>query len=120
MILVDTSVWIDHWRDANPLLADLLLDGQILCHSLVIGELACGRFRHCAEILSLMNNLPHAPSVTHDEALAFIDAHALMGSGLGWIDVHLLASASLAGERLWTRDSTLGGAARRLGVGFTR
>ena len=119
MILVDTSIWIDHWRAANLRLTELLLEEQILSHPFVVGELACGHFKHRAEILSLMKNLGQAPVVAHDDVLAFVEAHALMGNGLGWIDVHLLASASFAGERLWTRDKRLVRAARRLGVSFS-
>ena len=118
MILVDTSVWADHWRAANTRLSDLLIDGQILTHPFVIGELACGQFRQRAEVLTLMNNLGQTPPVTHDEALAFIDSHRLMGTGLGWIDVHLLASAALTRTQLWTRDNRLLRAARRLGIGY--
>ena len=118
MILVDTSVWIDHWRAGNQVLADLLLEEQIVCHPFVIGEVACGRSRRRAQILSLMKNLGQTPAVTHDEALAFIDAQGLVGSGLGWIDIHLLASAAVAGEQLWTRDTRLGRAAGRLGIDF--
>ncbi len=119
MILVDTSVWIDHWRAADHRLSDLLFEEQVLSHHFVVGELACGKFTHRSEILTLMKNLVHAPVVAHNDVLTFVEAHALMGSGLGWIDVHLLASASRVGERLWTRDNRLARAARRLGVSFT-
>jgi len=118
VILVDTSVWIDHWRAPDRRLSDLLVEEQVLSHPFVVGELACGHFKHRSEILSLMKNLGQAPVVTHADVLAFVEAHALMGSGLGWIDVHLLASASRVGESLWTRDARLIRAARRLGVSF--
>ena len=116
MTLVDTSVWIDHLRVAEPHLIDLLLEEQVLCHPFVVGELACGALKHRTEILALLRNLPHSPEVDHEEVLAFTDTHALMGIGLGWVDVHLLASASLGGKRLWKRDRQLARAARRLGV----
>ena len=116
MILVDTSVWVDHLRVADRQLAGLLLDEAVLCHPFVAGELACGVLGRRVEILGLLRNLPQAPVVEHDEVLTFVGAHALMQSGLGWIDVHLLASATLAGERFWTRDRRLAQAARRLGV----
>jgi predicted nucleic acid-binding protein len=116
VILVDTSVWIDHLRVADPHLAELLVEEQVLCHPFVIGELACGALKRRGDFLSLLRNLPPAAAVEHAEALAFIDTHTLMGIGLGWVDVHLLASAYLAGARLWTRDRRLGHAARRLGV----
>ena len=116
MILVETSVWIDHLRVADRQLAGLLLDEQVLCHPFVVGEIACGAMKRRAEILGLLQSLPPAPVVDFEEVLAFVEAHALMGSGLGWIDVHLLASARVAGERLWSRDQRLARAARRLGV----
>ena len=116
MILVDTSIWVDHFRVADRQLAGLLLEEGVLCHPFVVGELACGALRRRREILGLLHDLPQAPVVDQQEVLAFVDAHALMGSGLGWVDVHLLASAALAGQRLWTRDRRLAQAARRLGV----
>ena len=98
MILVDTSVWLDHLRVADRQLVGLLLDEAVLCHPFVVGELACGALNRRGEILGLFRNLPQAPVVEHDEVLAFVEAHALMGSGLGWVDVHLLASA-ISGRR---------------------
>ena len=85
-------------------------------HAFVIGELACGNLNRREEILSLLAALPEAPAADQDEALAFVETHRLMGLGLGWIDVHLLASASLARLRLWTLDGRLGSAAARLGL----
>jgi len=116
VILVDTSIWIDHLRVADRQLAGLLLEEQVLSHPLVVGELACGSLRRRAEILGLLRSLPRAPVVDDEEVLLFIEAHGLMGSGLGWVDAHLLASVRLAGERLWTRDRRLTQVARRLGV----
>ena len=116
MILVDTSVWVAHLRVADRQLSALLLEEAVLCHPFVVGELACGTLNRRSEILGLLRQLPQAPVVEQDEVLAFVDAHTLMGSGLGWVDVHLLASATLAGERVWTRDRRLAQAARRLGV----
>ena len=116
MILVDTSVWIDHLRAADPELTGLLLEEQVLCHPFVVGELACGALKRRSEILALLRSLPHAPVVDQEEVLMFIEAHALMGSGLGWIDAHLLSSVYLGGDRLRTKDQRLAGAARRLGV----
>ena len=116
MILVDTSVWVDHLRVADRQLAEWLLDEAVLCHPLVSGELACGRLKRRSEILELLRNLPQAPVVEHEEVLAFVEAHALMGTGLGWVDVTLLASATMAGEHFWTRDRRLAQAARRVGV----
>lgn len=116
MILVDTSVWVDHLRVADRQLAGMLLEGSVLCHPFVVGELACGALNRRDEILGLLRDLPQAPIVEHDEVLAFVEAHTLMGSGLGWVDVHLLASATLAREPFLTRDRRLAQAARRLGV----
>lgn len=116
MILVDTSVWVDHLRVTDRQLAGLLLEAAVLCHPFVVGELACGVLGRRREILGLLHDLPQAPIVDQEEVLAFVEAHALMGSGLGWVDVHLLASTALAGQRLWTRDRRLAEAARRIGV----
>ena len=116
MILVDTSIWVDHLRVADRQLAGLLLKDAVVCHPFVVGELACGALGRRREILGLLQDLPQAPVVDQEEGLAFVDVHALMGSGLGWVDVQLLASAALAGRRLWTRDRRLAHAARRLGV----
>ncbi|HKI98262.1 MAG TPA: type II toxin-antitoxin system VapC family toxin, partial [bacterium] len=96
MILVDTSVWIDHLRKGTPALAALLEEGQVLMHWFVLGELACGNLRNREEVLRLLGELAMAPSVTDAEARAFIERHALMGKGIGYIDVHLLASTALA------------------------
>jgi predicted nucleic acid-binding protein len=116
VILVDTSVWVDHFRSADAQLAELLLDGRVLCHSFVVGELACGNLRRRAEILSLLGNLPRLPALPSKDVLNFIDVHRLMGRGLGWVDVHLLASAFLSRERLWTKDRRLAEAAHHLNV----
>ena len=116
MILVDTSVWIDHLRSANRVLAAHLIEGRVLCHPFVIGELAVGSMRHREDILGLLGALPAAPVVSHEEMLTFVEVHSLIGLGLGWIDVHLLASARLAGQRLWTKDRRLARAVGRLGV----
>ena len=116
MILADTSVWIDHLRVGNKRLQSLLETGEIVCHPFVAGELACGNLRNRSEILTLLGVLPGAVVADHHEALAFIERRALHGSGLGWIDVHLLASASLTKCSLWTLDKTLGRAARRLHI----
>ncbi len=116
MTLVDTSVWVDHLRRGNAGLSQLLLHEQVLCHNFVIGELACGQLRRRTEVLSLLRALPRARTVDDDSALAFIEAHRLMGSGLGWIDVHLLASTFLSDVPLWTLDRRLLQAAVRLGV----
>lgn len=115
-ILVDTSVWIDHLRRANGRLADLLDQGAVVGHPFVVGELACGNLRNRPEILGLLQALPRAPLAEHAEALDFVDRWRLAGCGLGWIDVHLLASARLADLKIWSLDKALMSAAGRLGV----
>jgi predicted nucleic acid-binding protein len=116
MILADTSVWVDHLQRRNAELAALLVDEHVLCHPFVVGELACGRLRNRREILALLHALPQAHTVEHDEALEFIEIHQLMGTGLGWVDVHLLAAAALVRAKLWTFDRRLMNAAKRLGT----
>ena len=108
MILVDTSVWADHLRKGVPALASALEQGNVLMHPFVRGELACGNLKNRGEVLRLLEELPGAPIATDVETLNFIERRALMGRGLGYIDVHLLASVALAGTaRLWTRDKRL-------------
>ena len=118
MVLVDTSVWVDHLRRGTPALAVLLADGEVACHPFVIGELACGNLRNRSEILALLPSLPSIPEVAHEELLRFIEGHRLMGRGLGLIDVHLLASAQLAAIPLWTLDRRLREAAIGLHAAF--
>ena len=117
-MLADTSVWIDHLRRGNAHLASLLESGEIESHPFVIGELACGNLRRREEILSLIGSLPKAVEAEHDEVLALIESRGLVGSGLGWIDMHLLASALLGRRALWTLDKRLAENARRLKVLF--
>ncbi len=117
-MLVDTSVWIDHLRRGNPDLAARLEADLVWCHPFVIGELACGRLTDRMQILSLLKALPLPPVAEHDEVLEFVDRNELAGSGIGWIDVHLLASARLGGICIWTLDQTLDRIARRLGIRF--
>ena len=108
MILVDTSVWIDHLRKSDKELARLLLDTQVLIHPFVVGELACGNLENREEVLGLLSDLPVAIVASHTEILYFIDQRQLMGRGIGYVDAHLLASASLnPPARLWTRDKRL-------------
>ncbi len=108
MILVDTSVWIDHLRSGAPALVTALEKGRVLMHPFVLGELACGNLKNRREVLQLLGELPSTPISTDPEALAFIEGRALMGRGIGYIDVHLLASVALAGiAQLWTRDQRL-------------
>jgi len=117
LILVDTSVWIDHFRRGNTTLAARLEEDVVWCHPFVIGELACGGLSDRAQILSLLAALPQPPLPEHREVLEFVDRNALAGSGLGWIDVHLLASARLGGIAIWTLDRTLERVATGIGLG---
>ncbi|MBI2901254.1 MAG: type II toxin-antitoxin system VapC family toxin [Planctomycetes bacterium] len=116
MVLVDTSVWVDHLRRGDAVLASLLHAGEVLRHPFVVGELACGGIRNRSRILRLLQALPAVPKAQDDEVLLFIDRHRLAGAGLGLIDMHLLASCLLAGAALWTRDARLAGAAAKLGL----
>ena len=119
MILVDTSVWIEHLRRGSPDLVAALDRGEVATHPFVIGELACGNLRKRAEILSLLRALPRAPVATFDEVLQFIDRRRLMARGLGYVDAHLLASATLDSEiTLWTRDKRLYRVAEELEIVF--
>ena len=117
MFLVDTSVWVDHFRRGNPALETALGETEVWCHPFVQGELACGNLRNREEILSLLGALPQPPALSHQEALILVERWDLAGSGLGWIDIHLLGSALLAGLRLWTLDQSLAKAAGRMGIG---
>ena len=117
MILGDTSVWVDHLRRGTPRLAALLTGGLVLVHPYVVGELALGRLKRRTEVLGLLEELPRAEAASHDEALEFVERHDLVGSGVGWVDVHLLVSAALTGASLWTLDRRLAAAAGRLALG---
>lgn len=116
MILVDTSVWIDHLRISSTALVRLLGEGRVLAHPFVVGELALGNLRHRAAVLEALRQMPRAISATDDEVFSFIETHRLHGLGIGYIDVHLLASARLTGSRFWTRDQRLAAVAERLNL----
>lgn len=108
MILVDTSVWISHLRSEDRKLTTLLNRDQVLIHPMVVGELACGNLRNRKEMLSLLGGLPRILVADDDEVLFFIERHALMGSGIGYVDAHLLAATALTqSARLWTHDLRL-------------
>ena len=115
MILVDTSVWVNHLRAGAERLSDLLNSSQVLAHPFVIGELACGNLHKRTDVLRLLNDLPQAPVASQEEALHFIECNKLMGQGIGFIDAHLLASTALADTALlWTGDKRLQKIATRL------
>ena len=117
-MLVDTSVWVELFRRGHDGLEERLEAGAVVSHPFVIGELACGHLRDRTTVLELLNALPASPVADHDEVLLMVGAHRLMASGLGWVDMHLLAAALLSGERLWTLDRALALAAKRLRVEY--
>jgi predicted nucleic acid-binding protein len=106
-MLIDTSVWVDHLRRRNATLVALLEQTRVWTHAFVIGELACGNLAQRDKVLSALTALPYAPVAGHDEVLTFLESQRLMGRGLGWVDVHLLASARLAKLPFWTLDKRL-------------
>ncbi len=116
MILADTSVWADHLRGSEPGLVALLNEGAILIHPFVIEELACGNLPRRKDTLDLLHALSSAPMADHAEVLDFIVSQRLHGTGLGPVDVHLLASARLAGARVWSKDKALCREAKRLNL----
>ncbi len=116
MTLVDTSVWVDHLRHGNGRLVRLLEEQLVLVHPFVAGELALGRIRRRSEILSLLADLPHVGVATHGEAMEFVERHRLEGTGIGWVDLHLLVSAALGRVGVWTLDRRLSVAAQRLSL----
>lgn len=117
MILVDTSIWIDHLRAGNPELSELLQEGRVLAHPWVTGELALGHLSHRNEILGLLHNLPQATVATDTEVLTLIESRHLAGLGIGYVDAHLLAATLLTPQaRLWTRDKRLAATAVRHGL----
>ncbi|MEQ8484662.1 MAG: type II toxin-antitoxin system VapC family toxin [Pseudomonadales bacterium] len=117
MILVDTSIWVDHLRRSDARLVRALNNAQVLTHPFVIGELACGNLKQRATVLALLRDLPRSSHASEDEVLFFIDQHELMGRGIGYVDAHLLAATTLSGPAgLWTRDRRLGAIAEQLGL----
>ena len=115
-MLVDTSIWVEHLRQRQPGLVSLLHRGAVECHPFVIGELACGSIARRSEILQLLHRLPSVEAVENEEAMTFVERHRLMRRGVGWVDVHLLASAALEHLQLWTADRRLAAMARSLGL----
>ena len=117
MILVDTSVWIDHLRYGDVELTRLLNAGQVLTHRFVIGELALGNLQNRNIVLNSLQNLPQVTSASDEEALHFIENNGLFGKGVGYIDAHLLAAVRLSPDALlWTRDKRLLAESIRLGL----
>ena len=118
MILIDTSVWIDHLRQRDDHLVITLLAGHVLIHPWVIGEIACGSLKDREQILDLLRSLPLCSVALEDEVLLFIEQNKLMARGIGYVDVHLLASTKLSGATLWTRDKRLLIIAKEMNIAY--
>jgi predicted nucleic acid-binding protein len=118
VILVDTSVWVDHLRVGVPALAEQLEARQVAVHAWIVGELACGNLRNRHEVLALLQNLPTAIMAADQEVLLTIERHSLMGRGIGYVDAALISSCLLSGLQLWTRDRRLDSVAQTCGVGY--
>jgi predicted nucleic acid-binding protein len=120
VILVDSSVWVGHFRSSDPHLVALLNENLVLTHPMVIGELACGTLPRRREVLGLLAELPSAVAASDREALELIEQRRLMGRGIGYVDAHLLAAAVLTADaRLWTFDALLAAAASSLAVAYS-
>ena len=119
MVLVDTSIWIDHLRYRVDSLAALLNDNQVSKHPMVIGELACGQFKNRQTVLKQWGQLPEVKLANHKEVMFLIEHHDFMGKGIGYVDAHLLAACKLDGNiQLWTRDKRLAQLAELLNIAF--
>jgi len=118
MILVDTSVWIDHFHHSEEDLKELLLSNQVCIHPFILGELSCGNFSNRKEVLSLLRTLRSIDQVLDEEAFILIEDRKLFGKGLGFIDIYLLASAMIHHVPIWTRDKSLKRVAGELGIGY--
>ncbi len=118
MVLVDTSVWVSHLHKGDVGLEKLLNNGEVVCHPFIIGELACGNLKNRREILIHLQSLPKTISAEDDEVIEFIENHQLMGKGLGYIDIHLIAAAVLTGVPLWTFDKTLDKISKKIGINY--
>ena len=119
MILIDTSVWVDHLRASEPELKNLLNANDVLMHPMVIGELACGYIRNRKQALENWRKLPKIKEASHGRVISAIEAHKLMGLGLGLVDIHLFCSVlDHQGSQIWTRDKKLNGIANKFNIGF--
>ncbi len=119
LILVDTSVWIRHFREGDKDLSLLLENGLVACHPFIIGELACGGMKNRREILTLLKALPSAYLLEHEEIMEFIEDRKIMKHGIGYVDVHILGSAIITGTPLWTLDKYLRIIANKLSIGYS-
>ena len=116
MTLVDTSVWINHFRRADAALSQLLSDGAVRVHAFSIGELACGNFKDRKGTLTDLRDLPAAPIADEAEVSYLLDHYQLWGTGLGWVDLHIITVAALTGWSLFTADAAMQRAARKIGI----
>ncbi|NWG04373.1 MAG: PIN domain-containing protein [Syntrophaceae bacterium] len=118
MVLVDTSVWVSHLREGSEGLKKLLNDGEVVCHPFIVGELACGNLKNRREILAYLQSLPMTILAEDEEVLKFIENNQLIGKGLGYIDIHLIASAILTDVPVWTFDKTLNKITKKIGINY--
>jgi predicted nucleic acid-binding protein len=118
MILADTTIWVDHFRAADPHLADLLNQDEILVHPWTIGEIACGSFANRVRAIEFLQNQPQASPASHEEVLLFLNAHSAFGRGIGYVDAHLLTAALAIRCKLWTRDKRMGEIAQQLNLSY--
>ncbi len=118
MILPDTNIWIDHIRKSDPLLVAGIESRNVLVHPYVIGEVGLGSFQNREEIVEQLGLLPSAVVASHSDVMRFIACNELAGTGIGYVDCHLLASALIDGRHVWTRDKRLARQAQRLGIMF--
>lgn len=118
MILVDTSVWANHLRSAEPRLDGLLKNRRVILHPFVLGELACGNLPQRAGTIASLEELPVAAVASEPEVRHLLESKRMWGTGLGWVDMHLLASVLIEDSMLWTADRAMASAAKQLGIAF--
>lgn len=119
MILVDSSIWIDHFHHSDEALKELLLSNQVCIHPFILGELSCGNISNRKEILSLLRTLRSIDLVLDEEVFILIEDRKLYGKGLGFIDLHILASALIHHVPIWTRDKSLKQVSKELGIDYS-
>jgi predicted nucleic acid-binding protein len=117
-VLVDTCVWVRHFRQRNPLLVDMLVDGEVWCHPIIVGELSMGNLRNREQAIFDFLQLNRPPLATHEETHQMVESRRLWGRGIHWNDAQILASAVIGDIPLWTFDERLKEIATDLGIGF--
>ena len=118
VVLADTSIWIDHFNQGDSRLEYLLNENEVVTHPFIIGELACGNMKNRTLIFGLLHALPSIPEISKEEFFSFLDHHRLFGTGLGYVDVHLLASALISNCVIYTRDKSLLSSAIKLKIAY--